>query len=377
VRIVLDGRFIQDHFPGIARYTFELARALGGQRGDDEIIVLIDLAAPNRRYDLARLNGLAGVSVRPIVAPVFSPLGLVRLTLALRSLRPDVYHSPYFLRTPFGPSPSVVSIFDLIAEQSDPLPDGALASRVRSRIFYHAIAVALRTSTRVIVPSEATASDLTALHPVDRRKVDVIQLGVDPIFRPVEPKLTASLRDRYRLPDSFVLCVTINKPHKNLATLIRAVGLASASGLVLVVAGAVDRRYPSALDLAQASGVERRVIVLGVVPEADLPALYSAADVLVCPSLAEGFGLTALEAMACGTPVVSSNRSSLPEVVADAGIQVDPLDEGEIADAIGRVVGDSALAARLKAAGLHRAAQLTWGRTAIMTLEAYRAARHS
>ena len=373
MRIVFDGRFIQDHFPGIARYTFELALALGGRCGDDEVVVLVDPTASNRQHDLDRLNDLAGVSVRPIAAPVFSLLGLSRLTVALQTLRPDVYHSPYFLRTPIAPGRSVVSIFDLIAEH----PDGESRHRLRRGLFHHAVGVAVRSSTRVVAPSEATASDLVARHPVDRRKIDVIPLGVDPIFRPVGAIATSSLRARYRLPERFVLCVSINKPHKNVATLIRALGHPSVSDVVLVVAGGIDRRYPSAVELARASGVEARVIELGVVPEADLPALYSAAAALVCPSLAEGFGLTALEAMACGTPVVSSNRSSLPEVVGDAGILVHPLDEGQIADAIGQIAGDSDIAVRLKAVGLQRAAQFSWRRTADQTFEVYRAASRS
>jgi glycosyltransferase involved in cell wall biosynthesis len=371
VRIVLDGRYIQDHFPGIARYTFNLALALGSA-GLDEVIVLVDPSAPNRRFDLARLRSAGGVRIQPIAAPVFGIAGLAQLTSALRMLRPDVYHAPYFLRSPFYSGPSVVTIFDLIAEHASANSASGTLPKLRRALFHLATELAILTSSRVIVPSRSTAIDLAARHPGARAKARLVPLGVDPIFRPSDPKAIASVRDRYGLPESFLLVVGINKPHKNLSGLVRVLRRPELAGVRLVWAGPVDRRYPGALDLARDRGVAGQVSQLGEVPDADLPALYSAAAVFVCPSLDEGFGLTPLEAMSCGTPVVVASSSSLPEVVGDAGVLFDPGDEIQLAGAIRGILDGPDLAARQRAAGLRQAARFSWAEVARATTAIYR-----
>ena len=372
MRIVLDGRFIQDHFPGIARYTFNLARALGDVRGDDEVIVLIDPTAPNRRYDLGQLPTAGGVVLRPIRAPVFGLAGLLRLGLTLRDVRPDVFHSPYVLRSPFFRGPSVVTVFDLIAEHPSMLAPSGVRFRLRREFFRRVVGLAVRTSTRVIVPSRATAKDLAARHHQAQSKIRVIPLGVDPIFRPAVSTATAALREHYHLPEHFILCVGINKPHKNLLGLVRCLQDPRLARVSLVSAGPIDSRYRGASQWAQACGLSGRVMELGAIPDSALSDLYSAAEVLVCPSFDEGFGLTPLEAMACGTPVVSSNRGSLPEVVGDAGILVDPTDQVQLAGAIRQILDDPLLADRLRAAGFRQAAKFTWANAGRATIEVYR-----
>ena len=374
MRIVLDGRYIQDHFPGIARYAFNLARSLGDACGDDEIVVLIDPTMPNHRYDLDQLRSANRISIRTITAPVFGLAGLFRLTAALRALRPDVYHAPYVLRSPFFTGPSVVTIFDLIAEHSGTIPTPGLLPGLRRELFHQAVGIAVRSSTRVIVPSWSTASDLADRHHGAQGKIRLIPLGVDPIFRPADSGAIAAVRERYRLPGNFILCVGINKPHKNLSGLVRAMRNPDVATVNLVSAGPIDGRFPGANRLAEEYGVADRVSELGEVPEAELPGLYSAADLLVCPSLDEGFGLTPLEAMACGTPVVSSNWSSLSEVVGDAGILVDARNEAQVAGAIRQILNSPDLAARLRAAGFRLVAQHTWGAAARATREVYREA---
>ncbi len=145
-----------------------------------------------------------------------------------------------------------------------------------------------------------------------------------------------------------------------------------ASRFTLVIAGAWDSRYPEPRQQVEALELENAVRFLGPVPEADLPALYSGATLFVFPSLYEGFGLPPLEAMACGTPVIASNASSLPEVVGEAGILIDPHDVRALTEAMRRALTDEQLRKELQIKGLDRAKQFTWERAAQETLEVYR-----
>jgi alpha-1,3-rhamnosyl/mannosyltransferase len=182
----------------------------------------------------------------------------------------------------------------------------------------------------------------------------------------------------------YVLYLGSNKPHKNLVRLIEAWRIVASSfqlpasgldlnlNLSLVIAGSWDARYPEARHRVAELGLADRVVFLGPVAEAELPALYTGAELFVFPSLYEGFGLPVLEAMACGTPVVCSNVSSLPEVAGDAACQVNPLAVDELAAAIGRVLGDAALRQQMRERGLAQAARFSWPRTAQETLAVYR-----
>jgi len=181
------------------------------------------------------------------------------------------------------------------------------------------------------------------------------------------------VRRRYGLEGPFLLSVGSLEPGKNRERLLQAFARLQARGLkhTLVVAGQRAWRYEGEAPLARRLGLADSVRFLGHVPQADLPALYSAADLFVFPSLYEGFGLPALEAMACGTPVVASNVSALPEVVGDAALQVSPLDVEALADAIERLLRDDRLRADLRERGLERARQFSWEKAARRTAEVY------
>jgi alpha-1,3-rhamnosyl/mannosyltransferase len=375
VRVVLDGRCIQDHFPGIARYTFNLALALAKTSSGDEVVVLVDSGAANSRYDLDRLRGTRGIRVVTRPAPVFSLIGQARASLAIVALRPEIYHSPFYLRPLTFGAPTVVTIFDVIPEKSANPPGSQLRSHL-ARFGYHlAVGCGALGAARVIVPSAATADDLRLLHGVAPHRTATIPLGVDPIFRRAEPAAIEAVRRRFGLPNRFILSVGINKPHKNLDTLIRCLRhLPVNSVRELVLVGPTDRRFPGPADLAHRHGVGERVRSLGQIDDSDLAALYSAATVFAFPSLAEGFGLPPLEAMACGTPVVCSNAGSLPEVVGDAALLVDPRDERALAAALVRVLADEAYRREMSERGVCRAAELTWPAAARATWQVYREA---
>ena len=212
----------------------------------------------------------------------------------------------------------------------------------------------LKRAARVLADSQNSANDLRRYLDIPRGRLRVIPLGVAPYFCPTP----SDLRRRLRLPGGkLILHTGANLPRKNIQVIVQAL-----------------RYLPQDVTLVQAGGglvSTDRTHALGYVPTADLPALYSLADVFVFPSKYEGFGLPILEAMACGTPVIAANTSSLPEVVGDAGLLVSPDDPQELAAAIQRVLTEPGLATTLRERGLARARQFTWERTARETMTVY------
>jgi glycosyltransferase involved in cell wall biosynthesis len=232
----------------------------------------------------------------------------------------------------------------------------------------------LAAADAVIAISESTRRDMVKHYAVDERKVRVIYGGVAERFRPAAPEDVARVRALYRLPEDAILAVGTIEPRKNLGRLLEAYRSLLDRGVNagLVIAGRTGWRSEGFFERLRALNLEGRVTLLGAFPDADLPALYSAARVLAFPSLYEGLGLPVLEAMACGTPVVASNTSSIPEVAGDAGLLVDPRDVGGLATALERVLVDAELGATMRGRGLRQAARFTWEATARATLETYR-----
>ncbi|MFZ0218503.1 MAG: glycosyltransferase family 1 protein [Candidatus Dormiibacterota bacterium] len=258
--------------------------------------------------------------------------------------------------------PSVVTAHDLaIYRHPEWFPSGQWLS-VR-----HVVPRSMRRAGVVACVSASTARDVAELFDVSRERLRVVHLGVDPVFAPQPPERIRELRARLHLPDRFVLFLSTIEPRKNLPTLFDAWARLR-DRPPLVVAGAVGWRADDVVARLERAGSD--VLRLGSVPFSDLPALCSAAACLAHPAWYEGFGLPPLEAMACGTPVVASDRSSLPEVLGDAALLVDPADVEGWSSALGRVLEDEALRATLVDRGRRRAAELTWARTAAGTWQA-------
>jgi len=232
----------------------------------------------------------------------------------------------------------------------------------------------LRAADAVIAASECTKRDAVRLCGLDERKIEVIYLGASPRFCPAAPDVMSVARQKYGLPGSFILSVGTIEPRKNLTSLLEAYRTLRVEGFEgkLVIVGKKGWLYEGFFRRLRELGLEDEVILTGFVPDEDLPALYSAADLFVYPSLYEGFGLPLLEAMACGVPVVCSSTSSLPEIAGRAAVMVDPLEISQLARALERVLGDSNLRASMHQEGLKQAAHFSWERTAKETLAVYR-----
>lgn len=233
----------------------------------------------------------------------------------------------------------------------------------------------VRRATRIIAVSEATATALVERLRVDRDRIDVVYNGVDERFVPQDDVTKTAVREKYDLSTPFFLFVGTLEPRKNLVRVIRAWDqIADAIGQDLVLVGREGWKAEPIFEAARTADHRARIRFIGFVDHGDLPGLMGTADALVYPSLAEGFGIPVAEAMACGTPVITSNVSSLPEVAGTAGLLVNPVDETAIADAMRQLGENETLRFEYAARGIERAKAFSWRRSAEQTLETYRKA---
>ena len=335
MHVIVDARMIGPELPGIGRATRGLLHGLTQVAHEHRITVL---HLPRHRELLGDIAADARFSLHAVDV---EPYGFLAQRHVPRFADADLWHAPYFVR-PLRVGRAVVTAYDLI-----PPVRGRWKWALKTRL-------SLRRASRIVAISAATRDALVSRLGLAASRIDVVPLAADERFR---PKNVA--RGRY------VLYVGTNKPHKNVDALVRAWRRLAPKDVELVIAGREDPRFPSARE--RYGDVAR---CLGDVSDDELPALIGGAMCFVFPSLHEGFGLPPLEAMACGTPVVASNRTSIPEVVGEAGVLVEPDEEG-IAEGLRRVLDDEALRADLGRRGPVRAAQFTWKRTAELTLAAW------
>ena len=352
IRLGVDGRELRpDVRTGIGRYLLEVVRAASAAGwtcivyGDAGVRLPVELP---------------GVTLRVLRAPATPWWDQVSLPRALGRDRVSVFLSPYY-KGPLGaPCPVVLTIHDLFF----------IGYPGRRRPVYDLLMTALarlyaRRAAAIITDSEHSKRSIMARLGVRSGKVSVIPVALGPEFKPTP--LTDAVRTRYGLAPPYILYVGNFKPHKNLPRLLRAYAGLPASlraEHTLVLAGGDPEGRRSIEALAASLGVGARVVLPGRIDDGDLPALYAGAALFVLPSLDEGFGLPALEAMACGAPVVASNRGALPEVVADAGVMADAERETDIATAMARVLSDERFGDDLRRRGLGRAPLYAPERTA-------------
>jgi glycosyltransferase involved in cell wall biosynthesis len=278
----------------------------------------------------------------------------------------DLVHSLAFVQPLFNPCPGVVTIYDLSFLL---FPEGFNPWK---RLYLRFMApYSARSSQRVIALSQSTKSDLTRLLGIPQEKIEVIPCGVDPRFRPLNGTLISQFRQRRGLPERMILFVGTIEQRKNVRLLLEAYAqIKKDIPHALVLAGAKGWGAEGVFAQAERLGLTD-LIFAGYVEQEELPLWYNAADLLAYLSLYEGFGLPPLEAMASGTPVVTSNISSLPEVVGDAGVLVDPQDAEVIARAMLKVLRDRGLQEEMRKRGLERAKRFTWQGAAEETVRVY------
>ena len=284
----------------------------------------------------------------------------------------DLFHSPDFVLPPVQQARALLTVHDLAFLLHPECADASLREYLEK-----AVPRSVRRADFVVADSENTRNDVICLLGVPPDRVEVIPGGVDPGFKPVSNRTKlAALRKRLGIGAApFILAVGVIEPRKNLGLLFDAYRLLRDRRQLphlLVVAGKQAWLSEEIVDQAKRSPYHEDIRFVGFVPEADLPTLYSAATAFAFPSLYEGFGLPPLEAMACGTPVVVSKSSSLPEVVGDCGLQVDPRDPDGLAAALELLLLDDDLRADLRGRGRARAASFSWQTSARKLLNVYR-----
>lgn len=283
--------------------------------------------------------------------------------------RPDVFHATWHLLPGLSAARSVMTLYDLTFAT---VPGTHLRVLRWSSNFL--VPRFLRACGKIIAISESTKMDAIRLYGIPEEKIVVTHLAVDARFRPANPGAVAMVRERHRLPERFLLYVGTIEPRKNLAVLLDAMKILEGrgGGVPLVVAGAKGWMYDDFFLKVRKTGLEGKVLFPGYIPDEELPGLYSAAEAFLYPSLYEGFGFPVLEAMACGTPVVCSNTSSLPEVAGTGAMLLPPDAPGDWADAIKEILDSGTVRDRMRGEGLRQASRFSWEKTARETWEVYR-----
>ena len=366
MKIAFDLRRIKN--PGIGRYMKGLAQAVITHAPEHEYLLVL----PPDATDVITADRARVQKVSPAMA-YYSMREQWQLPRLLRRHHVDVLHSPHFNLPLVCPCPAVVTIHDVIylACEQD------LPSRL-GRMYYRGMMMAaVRRATRVLTDSEFSRRDIIRYLDADPAKIEVIYPGVDPHFQRItdEERLSA-VRDKFRLDEEYILYTGIYKPRKNHTGLLRAFRefLASGGRARLVIAGPGGEAAAALQRAAAELGIADQLVLVGFVPEEDLPALYSAARVYACPSLYEGFGFTVLEAMACGVPVVCSAETSLPEVAGPAALYADPRRPQEFAAAIHLAFSDIQLRLRLIQQGAANCCRFRWENAARSAVAGYRKA---
>jgi glycosyltransferase involved in cell wall biosynthesis len=378
VRIVIDYTPAVHQGAGIGRHTRGLVNALAPLAAGHDVTLLV-FGRPSNGAVLAPPS----MSVRVIpLSNRWLTAGWHRLGLPLpvESLcgSADLYHASDFVLPPLHQARSLLTVHDLSFMTTPDCAEPSLRDFL-SRVVPRSVARA----DHVLADSESTRRDLMRLLGVPAEKTTVVYPGVEARFQPEQDPAVAltHLRQRYGLGDwPFVLGVGTLEPRKNWTGLIRAwTRLRQASGLPhrLVIAGGRGWLVEGIFEAAQASPYRADIVFTGFVADADLPALYAAADVFAFPSRYEGFGIPVLEAMACGAPVVCADNSSLPEAAGDAAVLVATEDDEALATALQSLIEDPALRQGLIAAGLAQARRFTWEAAAATLWRAYEQTYHA
>ncbi len=355
---------------GIARYAANLARALVYHHGDDEKFGLFHLRNRKTRH----ISGLEGIPARTVRAG-YKPWRMAvwvgqRLGMGFDRLLPNaaLFHATEHLLMPLRSVPTVLTVHDLVYH--------LFPSYHRTMNYWYlnmAMPLYVRRANAIIAISESSKLDLIRYYDVPEAKIRVIYEAASSRFRPASADAVAEAKATYRLPDKYILALGTIEPRKNLNRLVDVLCMLRKTdpNLSLVIVGRAGWLYQDFFQHLEKLDDPAAVLLSGYVPDADLPAVITGATAYVLASFYEGFGLPILEAMACGTPVICSKTSSMPELGGQAARYFDPYDIDDMFGTISAVLKDSDLRQEMRQGGFEQAARFSWKRTARETLAVY------
>ena len=368
MRIGFDARKINREIrTGIEEYSYHLLENLLKIDSKNEYILYLD-----REVDDHVKHGLNLGHTTQIIVPVAqSPVVWASLALPLKvqfsSIRPDVLFMPVHYIPPFCPTKVLFVAYDLVFDHFRPL-----SRLVHSALVY----IATKRATRIVAVSHATEHDLIKKIGVEPGRISVVHLGYDDrvYHTGYTSKETSHTVEKFGLTNGFILYCGTLQPRKNIVRLIEAYALILSKHTLphkLVIVGKPGWKVNQVFRRVEQLGLRDRIVFTGYLPTKELALLLNRAAVFAFPSLYEGFGLPLLEAMACGVPVVTSDVSSMPEVVGDAAVLANPYDVQDLADAIARVLFEPNLRGQLTARGRERIKSFSWEKTARETLQVF------
>jgi glycosyltransferase involved in cell wall biosynthesis len=368
MKIGIDTTALPDQPVGAGKYILQLVRWLAYLPTEHRWVIFAT------RRGRSQIGDLASQNVEWIVVPNYPPsFRLIweqaRLPFLVRRSGIDLLHSPHYTRPYFLPCASVVTYHDMTFFL---FPQ--LHTLIKRLYFPWAIRMSAKRADAWIANSESTRGDSIRILNLPPGRIYTTPLGVLDAFHPIDdPAILEPCREKYHLPPEFILFVGLIEPRKNLSMLLKAYAplVKSSNPLPLILVGRLGWGYQRVLQLVKQLKLENWVQFAGYLPDQDLPIVYNLAQIFVYPSSYEGFGFPPLEAMACGTPVITTAISALEENVGEAGLLVSPQDELALTEALQTLIQNPTLQERLSQAGIKRAARFSWEHTARLTLKIY------
>lgn len=354
MNVIIDARMVKNELHGIARYTYEIVNRLA-----DKVNIKLIVNDENTAGKL--FKKVEFISMR---SGFLSMKEQFELPFVVDRYRGDtIFHSPSIASSPFMRSASILTIHDLT-----PLKFPEFYSSIHKYYYSFIVKPAAKRAKKILTVSEYSKMDIIKWLECDEDKVVVTYNGVEDRFRIIENKeKLLKVKKKYNLPDRFILYIGNMKPHKNVKNLVKSMQHVN-QDVKLVINGKPNGEIDI---IIKEFNLQEKLQFIGYVDDEDLPAMYNLAELFLYPSLYEGFGLPPLEAMSCGCPVITSNTSSLPEVVGDTQIMVDPYDVFELGNAINLVLSNEDLRQKMIQKGLEQSKRFTWERTARETLDVY------
>ncbi len=365
MQIACDARPLSKNKAGIGQYTNSLLKHILTSEPTINLIL-----CSNKEIDFEKNQRIKLIKNNSFLWRKNSNLWLQSLLpVILKKNKVDLFHGTLFLDPILSHVPSIITIYDMVLNT---FPETmSWKNRLPLKLLMKSSA---KKAARIIAISESTKKDIIKFIEIQPEKIRVIYPGVSKNFSPLNDENDGVILDSLKLSPGYILTVGTLEPRKNLIRLLNAYKMiVSGDGEIpqLVIVGGHGWLKVDINKIVDSLGLSKKVLFTGYVSDNDLPALYRNAKIFVYPSLYEGFGLPPLEAMACGIPVISSDTSSIPEVVGDAGLLVDPYRTDEIARAINIVLRNEELYTRLKRAGITRSGLFSWDKTAQETIKLY------